>query len=54
VFCHNGEDSFPGKTQDLMAPIGATSGRARGSKSDASDAKDDPADKPEADTEQTS
>ena len=29
VYCHNGEDSFPSKSQDLMASSGAPAGRAR-------------------------
>jgi diguanylate cyclase len=34
VYCHNGEDAFPGKTQDIMEPATTAAGRARGKKSD--------------------
>src|SRR5262245_26564488 len=49
VYCHNGEDTYPSKSQDLMAPMGATSGRARGGS-----ASDDAVEKPEPDPKQTS
>jgi len=32
VYCHNGEDTFPSKSQDLMATSGAPSARASGKK----------------------
>jgi diguanylate cyclase len=34
VYCHNGEDAFPGKMQDIMEPATTAAGRARGKKSD--------------------
>src|SRR5262245_24694900 len=40
VFCHNGQDAFPGKTQDIMEPASPPAGRARAKKSDEADTEE--------------